>query len=116
MLVRNDFRGKTGGVSHASSACPPFFFFDAHSLSDRGCLYLLGQLELALYFCNPIYLPPTSLAFFVSSWRVHLDLQTLYVPFLFHWLFPLMSYLVLALFLPRSQIKQLGTLFSLPNY
>ena len=62
---------------------------------------------------------PTQLfcvAFFVSSWRVHLDLQTLYVPFLFHWLFPLISYLALPLFLPRPQIKQLGTLVSLPNY
>ena len=56
------------------------------------------------------------LAFFVPSWRVHLDLQTLCMPFSFHWLFAFISYLILPLFLPRSQIKQLGTLVSLPSY
>jgi len=56
------------------------------------------------------------LTFFVPSWRVHLDLQTLWMPFSFHWLFAFLSYLIQPLFLPRSQIKQLGTLASLPSY
>ena len=37
-------------------------------------------------------------------------------PFLLHWFFAFISYLILPLFLPRPQIKQLGTLVSLPGY
>lgn len=62
---------------------------------------------------------PTQLAhltFFIPSWRVHLDLQNLLNAFSFHWLFACISYLIQPLFLPRSQIKQLGTLASLPSY
>jgi len=38
------------------------------------------------------------------------------VPFLFFWLFLLIFYLALSLLLPRSQIKQLGTLILYLNY
>ena len=65
---------------------------------------------------QPIYLPiylPSIFCFFLEG---ALGLADPYVPFLFHWLFLLISYLALPLLLPRPQIKQLGTLVSLPNY
>jgi len=46
---------------------------------------------------------------------VHLNLQTLLCLF-FSLAFLLIAYLVLPLLLPRPQIKQLGTLLSLPIY
>ena len=82
------------------------------------CLFLVCKFQLGrnTTFATPSTYPTICLAFFVFSWRVHLDLQTLMCLFLFHWLFLLIAYLVLPLFLPRPQIKQLGTLASLPNY
>jgi len=54
-----------------------------------------------------VYLPILAfLAFFVTSRRVHLDLQTLNCSFLF--LFQMTCYIKLPLLLSRAQIKQLG--------
>ncbi len=81
-------------------------------------LYLVNKVPAwkEHHFCNPIYLPiylPSIFCFFLEG---ALGLADPYVPFLFHWLFLLIAYLALPLFLPRPQIKQLGTLVSLPNY
>ena len=90
-------------VRHAPLCCFP-------------CIYQQDSAWKEYHFCNPIYLPiylPSIFCFFLEG---ALGLADPYVPFIFHWLFPLISYLALPLFLPRPQIKQLGTLVSLPNY
>ena len=102
MLVMSVKQGKKE-VRHAPLCCFPY-------LDQQDSVWK------EYHFCNPIYLPiylPSIFCFFLEG---ALGLADPYVPFLFHWLFPLISYLALPLFLPRPQIKQLGTLVSLPNY
>ena len=71
------------------------------------------EIDHTAWFCNhkttyPTYLP----SIFSSFVWVHLDLQTLIIPFFFL----LSSYINLHLFLPRARIKQLGSFVSLPIY
>ena len=90
-------------VRHASLCCFP-------------CIDQQDTVWKGHHFCNPIYLPiylPSIFCFFLEG---ALGLADPYVPFLFHWIFLLIAYLILPLLLPRPQIKQLGTLVSLPNY
>jgi len=74
------------------------------------------QFERNTTSATPSTYPSTCLAFFCFFLEGALGLADPYVPFLFHWLFLLIAYLALPLLLPRPQIKQLGTLVSLPNY
>ena len=62
-----------------------------------------------MFSATPTTYPFYCLAFFVTSRRVHLDLQTLLCLFFSFGFFLLVFYLRLALLLPRPQIKQLGT-------
>ena len=62
------------------------------------------------HFCNPNCLPIYLSSIFCFFMEGALRIADPYVPFLFFWLFLLIFYLRLPLLLPRSQIKQLGTL------
>ena len=103
-LVMTVLQMRTRGVSHASWCCSSSIDFSKLDFWKR------------YHFCNPIYLPQlASLAFFVPSCRVLLDLQPfecLFFSLAFAWI----SYLTQTLFLPRPQIRQLGTFVSLPSY
>jgi len=107
MLARNEMRDDWE-VRHASLYC-------CKLLNKRSALapwisFALVSNMKEIMLLQP-HLPTHSicLAFFVSSRRVHLDLQTLMCLFFSFGFFLLIFYLMLALSLPRPQIKQLGT-------
>ena len=65
---------------------------------------------------TPSTYPTSSPNIFYSFLEGALGLANPLNAFSFHWLFAFIPYLIQPLFLPRSQIKQLGTLASLPSY
>jgi hypothetical protein len=86
------------------------------------CVAFLVDVSASLVLKKTTFLQPqlpTQLAFpsiFCSFLEGALGLANPLNAFSFHWLFAFIPYLMQPLFLPRSQIKQLGTFASLPSY
>jgi len=98
------YTNENKGVSHAPVCC-----FSCRCFSNFG-------LERDNISATPSTYPTSSPNIFYSFLEGALGLANPLNAFSFHWLFAFIPYLIQPLFLPRSQIKQLGTLASLPSY
>ena len=110
-------KGEIWEVRHASFLCCNLMEKRSFSTID----FPLWTFQHTLickewYFCNPNCLPiylPSIFCFFLEG---ALGLADPSLPFLFFGFFLLIFYLLLPLLLPRSQIKQLGTLLLYLSY
>ena len=98
------YTSENKGVSHAPVCC-----FSCRCFSNFG-------LEIDNTSATPSTYPTSSPNILFLLGGCTWTCKPFVCPFLLHWLFSFISYRRLPLFLPRPQIKQLGTLVSLPGY